>query len=34
MSVSLSGRVSGIDVQSLVTQLSAAYQRPITLLQN
>ncbi|MDE2478290.1 MAG: flagellar filament capping protein FliD [Betaproteobacteria bacterium] len=34
MSVSLSGLVSGIDVQSLVTQLSAAYQRPITLLQN
>ena len=34
MSVSLSGLVSGIDVQSLVTQLSAAYQKPITLLQN
>ena len=34
MSVSLSGLVSGIDVQSLVTSLSAAYQKPITLLQN
>ncbi len=34
MSVSISGLVSGIDVQSLVTQLSAAYQKPITLLQN
>jgi flagellar hook-associated protein 2 len=34
MSVSISGLVSGIDVQSLVTSLSAAYQRPITLLQN
>ena len=34
MSVSLSGLVSGVDVQSLVTSLSAAYQKPITLLQN
>ncbi|MEY2341112.1 flagellar filament capping protein FliD [Acidithiobacillus sp. IBUN Pt1247-S3] len=34
MSTSLSGLVSGIDVQSLITNLSAAYQAPITLLQN
>lgn len=34
MSVSLSGLVSGIDVQSLISNLSAAYQQPITLLQN
>ncbi|MCE5388102.1 MAG: flagellar filament capping protein FliD [Acidithiobacillus sp.] len=34
MSVSLSGLVSGIDVQSLISNLSAAYQAPITLLQN
>ncbi len=34
MSVSLSGLVSGINVQSLITNLSAAYQQPITLLQN
>lgn len=34
MSVSLSGLVSGVDVQSLITSLSAAYQQPITLLQN
>ncbi|AEK58126.1 flagellar filament capping protein FliD [Acidithiobacillus caldus] len=33
MSVSLSGLVSGIDVQSLISNLSAAYQQPITLLQ-
>lgn len=33
MSVSLSGLVSGIDVQSLVSTISAAYQKPITLLQ-
>ncbi|WP_308388908.1 flagellar filament capping protein FliD [Acidithiobacillus sp. AMEEHan] len=33
MSTSLSGLVSGIDVQSLITNLSAAYQAPITLLQ-
>mgnify|MGYP001626187303 CR=1 FL=1 len=34
MSASLSGLVSGIDVQSLISNLSAAYQQPITLLQN
>ncbi|MEL5847830.1 MAG: flagellar filament capping protein FliD [Candidatus Igneacidithiobacillus chanchocoensis] len=34
MSASLSGLVSGIDVQSLISNLSAAYQAPITLLQN
>ncbi|WP_312262671.1 flagellar filament capping protein FliD [Candidatus Igneacidithiobacillus taiwanensis] len=34
MAASLSGLVSGIDVQSLITNLSAAYQAPITLLQN
>ena len=33
-SVSISGLVSGINVQSLITSLSAAYQQPITLLQN
>ncbi len=33
-SVSISGLVSGINVQSLITTLSAAYQQPITLLQN
>ena len=33
MSVSISGLVSGINVQSLITSLSAAYQRPITQLQ-
>ncbi len=33
MSVSLSGLVSGVDVQSLVSTLSAAYQQPITVLQ-
>ncbi len=32
-SVSISGLVSGINVQSLITTLSAAYQQPITLLQ-
>ncbi|MHB1707246.1 MAG: flagellar filament capping protein FliD, partial [Acidithiobacillus sp.] len=34
MSVSLSGLVSGINVQQLISNLSAAYQQPITLLQN
>jgi Flagellar capping protein len=34
MTASLSGLVSGIDVQSLITNLSAAYQAPITILQN
>ncbi|MBN2680544.1 flagellar filament capping protein FliD [Acidithiobacillus montserratensis] len=34
MTASLSGLVSGIDVQSLISNLSAAYQAPITLLQN
>ncbi len=34
MSVSISGLVSGINVQSLISSLSAAYQQPITLLQN
>jgi len=34
MSASLSGLVSGIDVQSLINNLSAAYQQPIALLQN
>ena len=34
MSVSISGLVSGINVQSLISTLSAAYQQPITLLQN
>jgi len=33
-SVSISGLVSGINVQSLISTLSAAYQQPITLLQN
>lgn len=33
-SVSISGLVSGINVQSLISSLSAAYQQPITLLQN
>ena len=33
-SVSISGLVSGINVQSLITSLSAAYQQPIKLLQN
>ncbi|MGC9162169.1 MAG: flagellar filament capping protein FliD [Thiomonas sp.] len=32
-SVSISGLVSGINVQSLISSLSAAYQQPITLLQ-
>ncbi len=34
MTASLSGLVSGIDVQSLITNLSAAYQAPITILRN
>ena len=34
MSASISGLVSGINVQSLISTLSAAYQQPITLLQN
>ncbi len=34
MSVSISGLVSGINVQSLITSLSAAYQQPITQLQS
>ncbi|MHB9051216.1 MAG: flagellar filament capping protein FliD [Thiomonas delicata] len=34
MSVSISGLVSGVNVQSLIATLSAAYQQPITLLQN
>lgn len=34
MSVSLSGLVSGVDVQSLISTISAAYQKPITLLQS
>ena len=33
-SVSISGLVSGINVQSLITSLSAAYQKPIDLLKN
>ena len=34
MSVSISGLVNGINVPSLISSLSAAYQQPITLLQN
>jgi flagellar hook-associated protein 2 len=34
MAVSISGLVSGVDVQSLVSTISAAYQRPITVLQD
>ena len=34
MSASISGLVSGLNVQSLISSLSAAYQQPIALLQN
>jgi flagellar hook-associated protein 2 len=34
MSVSLSGLVSGINVQQLISNLSAAYQQPIMVMES